>query len=208
MVVCEQHSDTNIDNHVIASGVRYTKLTIGDCGAIHKASLINHAVKNITSDYVWVIDADFYTKYSTILDYMKNSPCGLVRPFNSVLFLSENETSELITTGTSQLEGDYTANNQTGKFSFVVNTKLFNSVGGLNEQFVGWGFQDVDFVENRLPTDTSVGVVDQLAYHLYHERPPTDHVDHNYKLYSNTRHSTKHTSKKSPTLEYMGKNFA
>ena len=208
VVVCEQHSDTNVGGCMHTTNTRYEKLNIDESDVIHKATLINHAVKTISSEYVWVIDADFYTKYSTILDYMKTTRCDLIRPFNSVLFLPEQESTELITTGVTRVNGDYTANNQTGKFSFIVNTELFNSVGGMNEKFVGWGFQDLDFVENRLPNDISIGVVDQLGYHLYHKRPPQDHADDNYMRYSNTRHSLKLSQKQSQTTEYMGKNFA
>jgi len=207
VMVCEQTSDLSVGEYVSECGAMYTTLSVEGANEIHKSALINHSVSLVNTAYVWVIDADFFTQYQEIINYMEECEHDLVRPFESVLFLTDDETDELITTGQLTIGGDYTANNQTGKFSFIVKREVFESVGGMDERFIGWGFQDLDFVENRLPTDIRVGSVDTTAYHLFHERPPQTHVDNNYKMYSNTRKSMIQTTDSEHSIEYMGTNF-
>jgi hypothetical protein len=156
---------------------------------------------------MWMIDADFFTNYNVVLQYIHTHEYDLIRPFSSVLFLNEAESTQLISSGGVSLSGDYSTNNQTGKFSFIVNHDLFMSVGGMNENFIGWGYQDLDFVENRLPKTTTTGIVDQVGYHLYHKRASQKYADANYKLYSCTRKSKKLKPQQDSTIEYLGRNF-
>ena len=119
-MVCEQTSDLSVGEYVSECGAMYTTLSVEGANEIHKSALINHSVSLVNTAYVWVIDADFFTQYQEIINYMEECEHDLVRPFESVLFLTDDETDELITTGQLTIGGDYTANNQTGKFSFIV----------------------------------------------------------------------------------------
>jgi predicted glycosyltransferase involved in capsule biosynthesis len=207
IIVCEQTGDLSVGEYVRECGVTYTTLSVVGANEIHKSALINHSVSLVDSRYVWIVDADFFTQYQEIINYMDKCDYDLICPFESVLFLTDVETDELITTGQLTIGGEYTANNQTGKFSFIVKREVFESVGGMDERFIGWGFQDLDFVENRLPTDIQIGQVEITAYHLFHERPPQTHADNNYKMYSNTRKSMIQATDSEHSIEYMGTNF-
>ena len=207
-IVCEQESEVSVSEYTASYNARYINTHIKDTDVIHKSSLINYAVSCSTSDYIWILDADFYANYSAIVSYMESNECELVRPFESVIFLDNTESETLVTQAQVIVEGSYKANNQTGKFSFLVDRNLFLSVGGMDERYVGWGFQDLDFVENKLPHDVATAVVKQTGYHLYHERPPQTYADTNYRLYSNTRTNQLHQPTPPTTTEYVGRNFA
>lgn len=208
IVVYEQQSEfTKTD---LESRFRVTHIVdnIESANVIHKSKLINRAATCMKSKYIWMVDADFFTNYKRVLEYVNKNDYDLIRPFSSVLFLNEYESGQLISADGVSLNGDYSANDQTGKFSFIVKRELFTSAGGMNEEFVGWGFQDLDFVENRLPPDVSLGIVEQNGYHLYHDRPSQKYADTNYKLYSNTRKLNKSTIQHDSLIEYGGRNFA
>ncbi len=207
IVVYEQHSEYTKTDLESRFCVTHIIDNIDSENVIHKSKLINRAAERIKSKYIWMVDADFFTDYKGVLNYVNKNTHDLIRPFSSVLFLNEYETNQLISSAGVSLNGDYSANNQTGKFSFIVNRDLFLSVGGMNEDFIGWGFQDLDFIENRLPSNVSLGIVNQTGYHLYHDRASQKYADANYRMYSNTRKEKKLIKSQDTEIEYSGKNF-
>lgn len=207
IIVCEQFSENLVRNSIKQPNINHIITHTPTSDTIYKSHLVNHAVSTCNSDYIWMMDADFFTNYSGVLDYINTHDYKFVRPFESVVFMNNDDSEQLISSGGVLLTGNHDTNNQTGKFSFLVNRELFISVGGMDENFRGWGFQDLDFVDNRISTKTKVGVVNQLGYHLYHERPPKTHADSNYKLYSKNRYHIKQQYKLDSTIEYVGKNF-
>ena len=61
----------------------------------------------------------------------------------------------------------YESSSATGKYSFIVERTTFNNSKKMNESFKGWGFQDLDFVENRLVSN-DIKNLDNYFFHLYH----------------------------------------
>ena len=135
------------------------------------------------------MDADFYTDYTYIIEQVKNTHhqySDFIRPFSSVILLDKDETESLYSLNKIKLQNkEYISNSQDGKYSFIVKTKTFNDIGGMNEDFRGWGFQDLDFVQNRLLEKNTKSFVNKQAFHLYHDKASKSNAIYNRTLFEN-----------------------
>jgi predicted glycosyltransferase involved in capsule biosynthesis len=184
IIIAEQVSsrkDTNIKSFIqVFSRLKHIELEIGD--VFNKSTIINRAFESTECDFVWIMDCDFYTDYEFIYDNIKKDT-EFLRPFGEVVELTENETNNLCKTDYIKMDSDnYNSSSANGKYSFLVKSKIFKESGMMNENFRGWGFQDLDFIENRL-VKCKMDVVDILAFHLYHQKAPRDYVNQNKLLY-------------------------
>jgi len=208
VIVCEQRSDStpmieqylvtfeNLKHHVIDLKI----------DKINKSKLINHASKHSFTEFIWMVDADFYTDFNEVLNNA-DTDYDFIRPFSEVVFLSKQESYNLQATEQLHLDHgvDYKTNSQNGKFSFIIKSSEFARVGGMNEDFEGWGFQDLDFVENRLSDSVSYTSVSLMGYHMYHEPASTENVNINRQLYVNYTKAQVNDLVKKKLKEYTGK---
>tara|TARA_B100002019_G_C21247179_1_gene589032 strand:- start:187 stop:1590 length:1404 start_codon:yes stop_codon:yes gene_type:complete len=158
----------------------YIKTKIGD--VFNKSILINRATEEIDTEYIWIMDSDFYTNYKYILANIQTGD-EFIRPFSETIELSKSETDYLLKTSYIKITRDsYTSSSANGKYSFIIRNDIFKVSGGMNENFKGWGFQDLDFVENRLKT-TKIKSIDIIGLHLYHEKASREFVNQNKLIY-------------------------
>jgi hypothetical protein len=187
VIVCEQESDFTFYTTKLLDSHKQIKHIVlkSEYSFFNKSKLINTAVSKSTEDYIWMIDIDFYSNFDFIIkEINKNKNIDLYRPFNKIVHLNELETNKLIETKKINLQQDkYKVNNEYGKYSFIVKRDLFNKVGGFNEEFKGWGFQDVDFIQNRLGENIIKDYIDTQAYHLYHPVASRQFSNNNRKIY-------------------------
>lgn len=172
---------------------------------INKSRLINDAVKNTFTEFVWMVDCDFYTDYSQVI-LEADGTSDFIRPFSEVVMLNKEETYQLHASGVITNENPNSeSNTQDGKFSFIVRVSEFNRVGGMNEDFEGWGFQDLDFVENRLGDSVAYSNVNLTGYHMYHTPASRKDVNINRKLYVNYKSAQINEIVSKKLKEYGGK---
>lgn len=172
---------------------------------INKSRLINDAVKNTFTEFVWMVDCDFYTDYSQVI-LEADSTSDFIRPFSEVVMLNKEETYQLHASGVvSNLNTNPESNTQDGKFSFMVRVSEFNRVGGMNEDFEGWGFQDLDFVENRLRDSVTYSNVNISGYHMFHTPASRKDVNINRKLYVNYKSVQINEIVSKKLKDYVGK---
>ena len=176
-----------------------------DSDEFNKSKLINNAYKQVYTEFMWMVDGDFFTDYSLVLKEADSSSDFIV-PFSEVMFLSKKETINLQTTDDVLLthEQKYKTNNQAGKFSFIVRSSTFSSAKGMNEDYYGWGFQDLDFVENRLSGEESTSRVNVRGYHMFHLPQSKDNIEINRKLYLNYKEVNLKQVVKDKLKEYVG----
>ena len=165
--ILDSHSSTfnftNLNNQII-----HKTYNIGT--NFNKSKLINKFIEYIDTDYVWIMDADFYANYPSIEQFVSKSSTDLLRPFRRIVQLNEEETKQCINGGCIRLSGNYEINTATGKFSIVVKRDIIRRCGGFDENYTEWGFQDLDFINNRVGNCTR-GCINIDAVHLFH--PPS-----------------------------------
>lgn len=62
--------------------------------------------------------------------------------------------------------------------NFGCSKTIFETIGGFDEQFVGYGAEDTDFAFKARATSVPLKTVDAFAYHQYHQAydPPLNHL--------------------------------
>ena len=201
IIVSEQiHPDSDISSFLkIYSGITHLRFELGD--VFNKSILINRAFENTSSDYFWVIDADYYTNYEYIVESVDKFT-NFTRPHSEVILLNNTETEHLIESGYVQITRDsYESSSANGKYSFIVSSDEFTKSGMMNENFLGWGFQDLDFIENRLIT-TDLSNLNILGFHLYHPPASKKYMNDNKLLYMGI-YSSKETEEPTPKIHKM-----
>lgn len=150
----------------------------------NKSKLINCAIEKIESKYTWILDCDLYTDYSYIERFICNSDFDLVKPFSKVVFMNEQQSSDCIKTGYFHAKGKLSTNSEMGKFSFIVKTDILKSVGGFDESYEGWGFQDLDIIKRiKKSFFISTTYIDKPACHLFHPSSKSHQYEFNKKKY-------------------------
>jgi hypothetical protein len=185
IVVCEQESSsTPIVESFLTNHSDIKHLITTNPLVFNKSVVINHAFHNTDAEFFWVCDCDLSFDFEHVVNNI-NISSDFIRPFDYVVSLSESESEYYMKTGTpDNTKQDYVINKCTGKYSFIVRRKIFESVGLMNEDFEGWGFQDLDFSENRM-SDYKPNIISGVAYHLYHKPADRTYVDKNRRLYMN-----------------------
>jgi hypothetical protein len=199
IIVAEQLSN-NAESKIVEylkiyPHINHIKLQIGD--VFNKSILINRAFEKTDTEFIWIVDADFYTNYELVLKSIKPDN-EFIRPFSETIELTSSETDTLLKTKYAKIERDeYSSSSANGKYSFIVKSEIFKRSGMMNENFMGWGFQDLDFVENRLIL-CDIANIDILGLHLYHPVASRDHVNENKLIYMGIK--TSHEVGDTPSL--------
>ena len=207
VIVVEQRSDRTGPVEQIVLSLENVSHSLVEVDGLdfNKSKLINYAFKRVYTEFMWVVDGDFYTNFKDVIADADSSS-DLIVPFSEVLFLNKQESNNLHTSGSVLLNHDekYKTNNQEGKFSFIVRSSVFSNCKGMNEDFYGWGFQDLDFVENRLMGDELKSRVQIRAYHMFHLPQSKDNIEINRKLYLNYKEVNIKQVVKDKLKEYVG----
>jgi hypothetical protein len=208
VIVSEQTSTTTstIEEYLVGFE-NINHITINNnSDKINKSKLMNEAARSSFTEFLWMVDCDFYTNFSNVINEA-DSAHDFIRPFDSVLLLNKEETYKLHATHTIELTDtkEREVNSQDGKFSFIIRATDFQRVGGMNEDFVGWGFQDLDFVENRLKDSVSYSNVIETGYHMNHPPASRADVNINRQLYVNYKTSESKELVSNKLKEYYGK---
>jgi len=147
---------------------------------IHKSWLINMIPRFVTGTYVWVIDSDFYMDFTSfILTHQLLTKYKFIQPYYYARDLSKSETETLHSNGS--IEVDYYKNNERhvnvyGALSFIFNIEYYVKIGGMDESYKGWGYEDYDLflkIHEQYP-DAPVYINKRTkGVHQYHEKPPS-----------------------------------
>lgn len=176
----------------------------------------NKAIKQAFGEYIIIIDGDMILDTNFIKDHL-NFSCKKVFLQGSRIILNEKESKEILDTKNIFLAFSnknfknhrltllakliYKNSKITSNFykkknlikgirgcnmSFYKND--FEAINGFNENFIGWGREDSEFVARFLFNN---GIFKRLkfnalAYHIYHEENSKNMLEINHKIYLNT----------------------
>ncbi|MCR2074902.1 glycosyltransferase family 2 protein, partial [Campylobacter lari] len=176
----------------------------------------NKAIKASKSEYIILIDGDMILEKNFIGDHLKFASLKTILQ-GSRTILNEKESKELLSKNDFSLAFDkkgfknqrsiflakciYKFSKLTKKFfkksQLVKGSKTcnmsfyksdFEAIEGFNENFIGWGREDSEFVARFLFND---GVFKRLkfnalAYHIYHEENSKNMLEINHQIYLDT----------------------
>jgi len=185
--VCEQNTNTKDVKNLINSYsfVNYHSIDI-ESDKFNKSKLVNSSFNITTSDLVWLLDGDVYLNYRYVQLHTPNY-VDFIRPFDKIVILDEVESKILKETSRIKLtDRQYDSYQGYGKYSMIIRRTLFNSIGGFDERYKGWGFQDLDFVK-KIPNDAKKGHTDNVGFHLHHDRQSLEDYSDNKNLYNEVK---------------------
>lgn len=184
-IVVEQtdsNNETNVQTYLLslnASNIQYQALVIND-NQIHKSTLINYGSDLVNSKYMWMLDCDCYLRYQAITAAIEDQ--DVIQPFSYVIFLSKEESNMFTEHGQLFLNGGRRKiARHFGPLSFIIKKEAFNTIGKMNEDFIGYGWEDIEFA-SRVKLRYPITQLEYSGLHLYHDRP-TETNNNNKALY-------------------------
>jgi hypothetical protein len=158
-----------------ALGVRHHKVEI-DSEDIHKSFLINEGTRQINTEYVWMNDADCIMNFDAVLNTKFSS--DFIQPYKIAKRLTKRETITILSNNNVDVEfksdNDQSDSNyisMPSALSFIYKKHSFFEIGGMDERFIGWGYEDNEFSTRLLSIvpNVSFEIFTFYAIHLWHK---------------------------------------
>jgi len=176
----------------------------------------NLALSKVKAEYVIIIDGDMVLNKNFIGDHLNYAEAGYFLQGGRVMMTKEKSSKILNNPHSklnvrifdpgleSRLEKRLTAFRSTFLAKFFVkllrnNNKVRScnmsfyykdivNVNGFNNEFIGWGREDSEFVERLLNSGIKGKIIKfvALAYHLYHPEEPKESLPQNDRLLNHT----------------------
>ena len=170
---------TPVSEYCKRMGVKYiSKVFEGD--QIHKSALMNFGVETATTEYVWINDGDSFQNFKYIMS--EEWTHDFIQPFITSEKLDNARSKELraggdieITTEDVEDVEDEKASpkhnfiNLYGALSFIARKDAFIEIGGMDEAFVGWGYEDNEFCCRVFSDIPNFKIIKCIGLHLWHE---------------------------------------
>lgn len=147
-----------------------------DHGPFNRSAAINAAAAQaVDADVILIVDSDSFAgadQVNAAIDGLASGPSFWL-PYTQYHYLNR-QMSDLVMDG---FDGDWLPGvefTMTGTCSsvVVVTTDLFNEIGGFDERFEGWGFEDVAFSHAAQTFGSGLSRVDGGVWHLWHQPSP------------------------------------
>lgn len=154
----------------------------------NKCKLMNTAVTHVNTPYVWFNDSDCVLKFQDILS--RDIPdVDVIQPFLCVKDTNYSQRRQLLSnkpikisfTGDDAMDVRYIQ--MLGAQSFIINKQAFLNLGGMDESFTGWGFEDHDLYYRIYTSNLNFTVLhDSMGIHLHHDTPVVNDDNESYIL--------------------------
>lgn len=151
----------------------YTCKVYTDNPLFCKAMVLNKASKETKTSHMWVIDADCFYKYENYVTEI--TKYDFYQPFSKCKDLNETQTQQLIECDSitnpmiSPNHTDDRVIKMYGAMSFGINLTRLTMLGGFNETYEGYGYEDYDlYIKAR---QHNIYRENNIAVHMWH--PPT-----------------------------------
>lgn len=155
-----------------------------DSPLVHKCTLVNAGSRfsfdELGARYVWQLDADIFVHPVPILRNLglfDSNAITVIKPFVHFARLSSSDTLKLHLHSNDEIDRfsppspkDLTVRFEplVGPGSMIFGRRAFTEIGGMDENYSGWGWEDIDFAE-RLASRFAIHTLPFRATHLHHE---------------------------------------
>ena len=186
LIVCEQvSSKSNLKNF---KKFKYSHIYYKSDSFFHKSFLYNAGFNEINSKYTWFLDCDIVLPFTKIVKKISNQK--VIRPFSSIYILDDINSCRFIEG--KQVDFDsFPKDNFYSKHSAIVRSDIFKKSGGFDENFIGWGWEDLDFFHNKLQGIEPYVVEDFGGLHLWHPSASKENERNNYFTFLENSNSRK-----------------
>ncbi len=157
----------------------------------HRTKYINVLLRQATSRFVAVWDADVIVRPGQIaetLERMAKENITLAYPYSGKFYLlSESQSSrfrkDFDLSGLSEKSLTPLMGRRACGGLYIVDRKMYLSIGGENERYKGWGPEDAERLRRTLIIGLKAKWTSRLPlFHLHHRRNPQDLSDTNPNL--------------------------
>jgi hypothetical protein len=154
----------------------------------NKSYIFNRCIEEGTSGkYLVFLDGDVYLPFHKFREELFNKRYEVVKPFFECVFLDKETTHTFIYEKKAVADKNLKRITATGACCIILNKDILSSVR-MDENFVGWGWEDIDFA-NQLSSKFHIEAFGHQAVHLYHE--PSS-ANYNNKIYYNSKYKYTH----------------
>lgn len=191
LIIVEQVDSKSSKEVKVEKFSDHTHITYYKKGSFHKSKLYNLAFDYVETKYLWFLDADVVLPFVKVLDLVSNQE--LIRPMGDVHLLDEKQSNNLLDGKKIITDGDPPCR-FFGKHSFIIRRDKFLECGMFDEKFVGWGWEDLDFIQTRAVNLDPFVFEAITGYHLYHPLAPRNQERDNYNTYLDNKNERKSLS--------------
>lgn len=166
----------------------------------NKSYIFNRCVEEgINGEYLVFLDGDIYLPFHKLREDLFDKRYEVIKPFSDCVFLDQETTDSFLSNKKAVASKDLKRISATGACCIILNKNILSSIR-MDENFTGWGWEDIDFA-NQLTSRFHVDGFGYQAVHLYHE--PCS-VNYNNKLYYNNKYKYKHQPYNKRTKKDIG----
>lgn len=170
VLICE-HAAAPLLKREWPAGIRHVAVPAAEGEAFNKSKALNAGARLARHPVLLLHDADVWPcadYVSTCLEKMEREGWDALRPIRFLFLLDEVQTGEVLAVrriGTNWAISQVQQNNP-GLATFIRRETYFE-IGGHDERFTGWGWEDVEFLD-RLQTRNLYPGSFLPAIHLWH----------------------------------------
>lgn len=189
-IIVVEHAPEPVFEKVCPNEVKYIFLQCERNQQFNKSMSMNEGVRNAKAPYVLLHDADIVPPKKYIESIVQRLDLGwdAVRPMRLIFHLNSTDSNVFIAKDGMFLPKEVAMVQQNNPgISTAVFKKVYEEIGGHDEQFWGWGGEDLEFLD-RLNTVRLFQGSYTLGIHLWHsDAPKKMSGDRNQKLMTHKR---------------------
>ena len=205
IIVVEQVDESGTqDPFGLPSCVKY--IAVARLGPFCKAALCNRAALQAKGDWLWVHDADILLPFKAISEELMGADIA-VQPFGKIFRLNAEQSQTKVNTGKVRVALSHTAVcHEFAGGSFIIRKYAYVALRGMDETFVGWGSEDIEFGRRCRSLFFFRQLSRYRGCHLWHKPVPKkewrEYIDKNRK---HLKHAREMAS--DDMVEYLDSNF-
>jgi hypothetical protein len=156
----------------------------------YKTRAVNRAFSEVETEFFGVLDCDVICKYEQLTAAMvalREYLTDFVYPFDGRFVEVPRRLVPAFLAGTLSGPTDFQIINNNSPGGLVMGrSEIFRQIGGMNENFVSWGPEDMELHERVLKLNKRAARINGAIFHMEHPRGP-DSSDKNPHFEANNR---------------------
>lgn len=196
--------DDNHDTRWTCQEFNTVNITIFNYDEFKKAYSYNYAAKHSPGDILCFWDVDVLIRPEFIVtayNEIKNGTASHIYPFNGTFIDVQKSIFDRATKyDFDYLEWHWKEKTDAVQFASgespggcnLISREAFERMGGYDERFIGWGFEDTDYFyrSQKVNTVARLMMPDAICWHLHHDqaiRTENPHYENNLRIFNANR---------------------